>query len=320
MGASPVEAVPASILNADALPLVLLAAVTHPDVATRKRLADRLDTAIEQRRPLYTTERLRRFLRAQHGTRQEPFRLDRLAQKIAVRLLRIVFARGTPRFVKHWVRISSPDSVDDDSGLVVNHDLKSLYFERRPRGPRLKPFVGCHLLSGMIAPHLRLRQRALVRAICRATDCGFSLRVFDDLSWSPSAPVGGSLLGSGRPLASLGLTLEPMEDGLLVRTITPEGIIQFSACLARGVWLVLSGEPLGSRSPPIRERVLVGLRDFEGDEAEMPVLVICSDSEPWLRGAPKLPLELPLEDREAIARWLYPPESWLTADLLGQLL
>src|SRR5262249_284839 len=38
-----------------------------------------------------------------------------------------------------------------------------------------------------------------------------------------------------------------------------------------------------------------------------------------LRGAPELPLGLPPEGRLAVARWLYPPESWLDEELLGRV-
>src|SRR5262249_49308302 len=121
-----------------------------------------------------------------------------------------------------------------------------------------------------------------------------------------------STVGPKKRLRDLGLVAEYQPGQVRIRTTTAESIIQFTACLARGDRLILRD---GTRTG----RVVVTLRDFDGDSADLPALASYTAAETWLRGLPSLRLDLTDEEREAIARWLYPPEAWLTDALLGRL-
>ncbi len=304
----------------DELPLVLLAATAHPDGSFRAHLRRRLDDALEARRPLQPEHKVRAYLARQHGTPLEPFALDPLTFEIAVHLLRLVFANATPKVGRRRLRIVSCEVFDDDSGLIVSPQLTSQYLEREAlgqgRGRALRR--AAHFIAGWAAARLVRFSRPgrTVRAVCRAQD-GYRLIVRGELPWKGGTvyPAGASTLGR-RPLNDgSGLEIVGAADGAtVVRTTTPESVIRFSAALARGEQLTLR-----PNLHPCPGRVVVGLRDFEGDEIELPVVVSYGDAEPWLRGAPALPLELDLDERVAVARWLYPVESWVNDDFLERL-
>ncbi len=61
-----------------------------------------------------------------------------------------------------------------------------------------------------------------------------------------------------------------------------------------------------SNSSPAR--IIVQLRDFEGDLGEFPALVGYSGAETWLRGLPEFALPLDDDERLAIAGWAYAPK------------
>src|SRR5262245_49091089 len=107
LGGTAIAVITAKRLEPDVLPLVLLAAVAHPDAAVRRGLLSRLDDCIDDRRPLHTEADVRALLARQHGTPLEPFVLDPLAREIAVRVLRLVFSRRTTRTRWRWVHITS---------------------------------------------------------------------------------------------------------------------------------------------------------------------------------------------------------------------
>jgi hypothetical protein len=232
--------------------------------------------------------------------------------------LRLVFARRTPKMSKRWVCLAAYEAAGDDGGLFINHQLRPVYFERRrDAGPRFESRLGCRFLAGKVAPRLEQIQRhkRTLWATCRARG-GFRLVVRGELPWtrSPSAPV-AAVLGRGKrltPYVSLGMTLRVSSDRIDLEATTPEAIISFSALLARGARLVLRDDfmfPSG--------QVIVGLRDFDDAEIELPAIVSYPGGEDWLWGMPPVPLPLDEEGCIAIARWLYPPDSWLDDILEG---
>jgi hypothetical protein len=169
----------------------------------------------------------------------------------------------------------------------------------------------------LVARLLQFRQAPAARSLVRATvsaGAGFCVRVRGELPWPHLTHLAaGSLLG-GRPLNIAGLEITGEPGDLRVRTTTPESILRLTACLARREPLVLRQQ---GATPG---RVVVSLRDFEGDEAVLPALVSYTSAETWLQGATVPPLELEDDERLALARWAYPPESWLTPELLEKLL
>src|SRR5262249_20922959 len=140
----------------------------------------------------------------------------------------------------------------------------------------------------------------------------YSLRLVGALPWDGGSPSLRALLhGSDKRLDLLGMTLHQEDGRVELRAATPEAVISFSAFLARGQGLALCdvrGVGLAPRLPAAQ--ALVRLRDFDEDEAVLPALVSYPAGETWLRGAPPVPLALDEQDRLAVARWLYPPESW----------
>jgi hypothetical protein len=152
-----------------------------------------------------------------------------------------------------------------------------------------------------------------VRTMCQ-TDDGFRLRLTGALPWpGPAERMEASLLATGQRLDRDPFRFRFHRHGMYFGPATPEAMIRFAAFLPRGERLVLrqTGHP---------GRVIVTLRDFDEDAADMHTVVSYGNAEAWLRGAPAPALELDAEDRFAIARWAYPPDSWLTDRMLSRLL
>jgi hypothetical protein len=295
---------------------VLLAALAHPDHDLRNSLLRRLDALIESRRPLHSRARALLALSCLPARNRVALRLDPLCVELALRVLRLVFAKATPRRSRRWLHIEDPDSEDAPSGVYLNAALDALEVTPGPRRRHRKGWLGCRLdPASALAQCSRFGSPpAFARAVCRARD-GFSLAVQSGVSWAdgPSVLRQSRLVG-GKGLEVLGLTAETVLSGLVLSTTTPESIIQFSACLARETVLCLSSGQTGPCAV-----VFVALRDFDGDEGEMPAVVGYRGIEGWVAGLPALPLELSVAERVALARWGYAPESWLTAEVLGAL-
>jgi hypothetical protein len=302
------------LLQADALPLVLLAAVGHPDPAVRARVNTRLTTPLPGLEHWHTDEAVRDFLLRQHGTPLEPFVLDSLSLEIAVHLFRLVFIRKSP---ERTLRISSCGTFDDSRGLVVNGRLRTLYLERFAYGRRrLRRPPSCHFVAGMVSERLARfgRREPLVRAKCQA-GTGYRLRLEGELPWPDDAALQARLDGTLDDLGRQGFRLEMKKGVLHFRPESPEALIRFSALLARGERLVFRGT-----APTASGRVVVPLRPFEADAAELPAVAGYGSAEGWLGGAAAPLPELDEGDRHAIARWGYAPESWLDGPLLEALL
>jgi hypothetical protein len=309
-------------LGADAVPLVLLAALAHRDPCVRLRLAARLDALIEQRGPIDHEHKVRTFLARQRGSPTEPFFLDGLPLELAIRVVRLIYADATRKHQKRWLRIVSPEGFEEAGGLLVRYPpLRCHPAAQPPAGERWrKARMGTHLLTGVALARLDAftRRRPFVRAMCRL---GSSVQLWlsGDLSWGEThAILSGARLSTGRPLESLGMTCARTGDGVHFEGNSPEAMIQFSACLARGERLVLTARP--GKSPHDLTQVYVALDDFDGGEAELGCLACPAGEESWLTWLPPLALEIPLEDRVAIARWAYAPASWLTPELMRSLL
>src|SRR5262249_9132842 len=101
--------------------------------------------------------------------------------------------------------------------------------------------------------------------------------------------------------------------GVDFRPATPEAVIRFAAFLPRGERIVL-------RQHGHAGRVIVSLRDFDSEEAEMPTGVSYRGVESWLRGAPPRRRDREVEAGSATAGGASPPASWRNARLLPRLL
>jgi hypothetical protein len=153
---------------------------------------------------------------------------------------------------------------------------------------------------------------------CRL-DGGFVLDIFGPLGWRTSrygSPIAEGTIGADQSLLGLGLAGEFVPGGLRITTPTPEAIIRFSACLARGEMLRLK---LGPRYG-VEAHLFVQLRDFDGDEGSFAAAVFPGEDEDWLTGLPPVEMTLPLDEALEVARWAYPPEPWLVPGLRERLL
>jgi hypothetical protein len=302
----------------DPLPLVLLAAAGHPDRAVRDRIARRLDAAIEEFQPLHSpAEVLRRS--PLRGLCVEPAICDTV-----VRVLRLVFSRRRYKIARWRVRILRWDPPSDqdteDSDLILTHHLKLFDPERvgRRRWTLGRRHAPCRVVTGTLGWRLRQFQEkeAGLRARCWV-DNGYCLTFTGRLPWKHSQTLARfSTLDGNRNLALLGFSFDLRDGTLQLRTVTPEATLAFSAALARGgrLWL-------RDREQPETDAGVVGLRDFDEDEAVLFPAVLCGGSpEPWLQGLPAYPVAVADEDRVEIARWLRLPGCWLTEPLLEKLL
>ena len=68
----------------------------------------------------------------------------------------------------------------------------------------------------------------------------------------------------------------------------------------------------------MREGAAKGSRDFDDHQAELKTLTAYA-GEWWLGDVPTPALPLSADDREAVARWLYPVDDWLTREFLERL-
>jgi hypothetical protein len=313
-----------------ALPLLFLAAVAHPDEHWRTQVAHRLDDYIAAGEPLHSTEQVREIL-LRHAT---TVALPPAELELAVRLVRLAFARRTKAYAYRadqptiqWVRITAPPP-NARAELTLTSDLEGLLLARFALRDRGNSSGTCSLLAGAVASHLNEVRNPSPRVwttCCGPSNAqgGFRLLIEGELPWKPTQDVellaraleASSRLGDEKTLGGMGLALRCLSDHVLIEAGTPEAILQFSACLARGETLTLQRFPY--RGP--EGRVVVLLRDFDGDRAELPCLASYGQRETWLQPPALPPLDLSREEKTAIARWLYPPDCWLDGELVEDL-
>jgi hypothetical protein len=310
----------------NSLALLFLASVAHPDAELRRRVAGQLEDHIEAAGPWHQPDEVRRFLLEQTGTPLEPFALDPPALELAVRLVRLAFCRRAAESKLHSVRLVSSRTIGEDGGLLVftrgkdrqlrGRYLKRLaYDKRRQRQTPVDPF---HLVAPAMTPRLRelQAQRRAVQATCRARN-GYRLTLAGDLPWGPSQTAADFARQRQVGLEAAGLKAElGKKNDVIISTTTPESIIRFSASLARGELLTLRG----GAHPGTSGRVVVALRDFEGAKADFAAVAGYGTREDWLCAPPVPRLEVSVEDRIAIAHWLYLPDAWVDEAVLRSLL
>jgi hypothetical protein len=324
----------------ETLPLLFLAASACPEEQLRKQIAWRLDDAIIEGNPLHSDAEVRNFF-AHHTSRASPFRLDDAVVEMAVRLVRLSFSERTNSYPfradgisgkcrPQWVRILGASTFDPSRELVVTSDLEALDLKRFSPELRRQHSTGqplphaSHLMVRAIGSRLeKLRVPGpSVWASCQAKD-GFRLMIDGELPWRPcSGPERladslqwASCTGTGATLEALGVTVTCTPENVILQTTNPESIIRFAAALARGESITLQRQI----TPGPEGRVILLLRDFEGDIAEMPCLASYQPVEDWLHAPAIPPIELSREEKAAIARWLYPPDCWLNTELVEDL-
>jgi hypothetical protein len=305
--------------NEATLPLVLLAASAHPRPGVRDRLARRLDEFIASRRPFCSLRQAREFFDGRSRSARGSAALDATARDLASRLISLLFARKTRRHYKRWLSVhaaSAPMNAADV--FVVRHPPLSGRFSVSTDEPPRRARNGCVLDVGRMLDRLGQFDAGTTRprVECRIDD-GIKLDVqFGADGWhSPAVVLTHSTL-AGRSLAALGLTCVKLtDDSFRLSASSPEAIIQLSACLARGETMDLHAG--GTVYAP--RRMLVCLRDFDGDAAEMPARMSSPVPEDWLDRLPAMSLELSAADAAAIASWAYLPSAWATPELVARL-
>jgi hypothetical protein len=301
------------------LPLVLLAAVAHPDVEYRRDLALRLRSAIEQRCPEYPPGTLRCFfLRHRADLRLGP----RLLRELAVLAGGVVFSSlATEQIAGILV---SPGNGSPQAGYLVKRDLEVLPLAgcslTRHRLRRQGAFTSLpHFLPELIRTRLSQfrRRESEMSAVCRVAG-RLELELTSEKSWSSGVELVGisSRLPSAR-LEWMGFCQRWQGKILLLWPEMPEATLRFTAWLAEGKRLVLQ-----HRDPKTGDgrKIVVRLRDFEGDCAEMKVLAGQPQAEAWLVRFPTLNMCFGSADHLAIARWAYPLNNWMNDDLVEKMI
>jgi hypothetical protein len=305
------------MVNTLPLPLALLAGVAHPERAVRRRIVERLDRCIENEEPIYPEHRLQRFFARTIGDPEDMGEVGTAVQEIAVRVFRLTFARDT-RPWKLWLRLEGVGLAAHKDALYVDRWLKVLPVKGvRFSGGRFCPLLRvCRLAIDELKERLMLVETPSrpvpVHAVCRfaRADGGFCLRLGGDLPQFVKPQV--TILRTGQCLA-FEAKRWPKEGVLELRPTSAEAVIVFSAALVRKEALKVldRGRPAGCRW------VVVGLRDFDGEEVHLPALAGPPPAESWL--SLEYPVPLPDRDRVAVLRWCYPDSDWLTDGLLEML-
>ena len=313
---------PLTTLTPAELPLVLLAAVAHPDEDYRHDLGARLGPAIEEGCPRYTGRTLRSFFRRHDRRIRSGLRLCPVLRELTVLAARIAFS-GLPGEEASALLVCPGDG-SLEAGHLVKRNLEVVSLARcaltRHRLQRGKAEGAslAHLLPELARTRAARfgRGEASVRAVCRLAG-RFELELTDENAWASGVEL---MKTSGRvPPARpelLGFCQRWQGKTLLLWAETPEAVLRFSAWLAEGRRLVLEY----ATKHRDRRHLVVRLSDFDGDRAEFPVVASTSHAEPWLVRFPRLGMRLGPTDHLAIARWAHPLDIWMTDELVEKLI
>lgn len=309
----------------DDLPLLLTAAVHHPERRVRLAIRQALHRWVEEADPRFAAVRIDGVLRAQRGTAIEPFVLNRRDRWTAALLARVAFSR---RDAQTRFRVVGRETIGSGGGAMMTNHLRSYYIERYAFGRRRS--TPEH--AGFVAPAempsgqwMASRRRPGAEAV--VGDEGIELRV-GPFEWARETGVEarqlvGSLLahsalgGPGGIPLSRGFRCTLHGDLVSLRTTGGESMLQLAAHMAQGSVLTLTTRP----SDP-RARVLVRLRALEGER--MPLRCVATATSSTLPGWVKLAAtrgpEVGHDVRMEIARWFRPHEQWTDSAMVEALL
>lgn len=312
----------ATLPEGDDLPLILLSAIYHPDLALRASLRQRVAALVEDAEPRYAADEVRAVLQGQPGTVIEPFVLDEAGLDLATIVVRLGFSR-TVRQTR--IRVVSQETLGGEGGFVLTNNLRGYYVERFVLGRhRWSPKGGWFVAPGTAArvgspgyADLRLRQARLV-----ITDDGMVIRVPWPLEGDPAGlarrvQAQSRVLGSEHTLDRLGLRVDAGRRALEVRTGNPESVLRLTALCMRGAVLALVSSDEGDSVA----RAYVRLAPPVADAIDLSLLISTTSRfpSPWIRLSPLPPLPTTRAERLAIARWLPPHELWIE-ELIEELL
>jgi len=277
----------------DGLPPLLLAAVHHPDAAVRGRLRLALDGLIAARRPLVGEVEVRHRL-----ARAGPLALGPAGLELAGLVARLVFSAATTRPHRLWFNVVESIHAEKREGVTLACAPLRVVAPKRRR-----PDVRLVLDGAWERVGASDFWPSPVRVVCRAA-AGFALDVAGTTDWGLRRVAGRllaeALFTSGPALSDLGLAVEPTPAGVRITTPTPEAILRFSACLARGEVFRLRF----TSNDRTETNLFVQTRDFDGDEAEFPAVAFPAEGgPPWLTGLPPVALTLPLDDLLPVVYW-----------------
>src|SRR5262249_30410258 len=159
------------------------------------------------------------------------------------------------------------DPPDPAHGLVIDSDLRARAIRPSTTDRRRRhPSWSCELHAGNAASWLRyLRNPSLDVRVSFRDGEGYCLELSGELPWPRGTSYFSRRRLGDRDADSGGFAYEVRGDTLRLRLTTPEAMISFAARMARGEILEIAG-------PSGNGRVHVRLRDFDGDEADLPAV------------------------------------------------
>jgi hypothetical protein len=306
-------------LSRGELPLVLLAAVAHPTDEFREDLARRLRAAIAALKPAHDTQKLRAFFVRQDRRRRCGLRLSPLLRQLSGLVAQIAFAANTHQPRQRM--LIAPGAGDLKEGVLVTRELEVISLRRsaltRHRIQRRQE--DCRFLPDLARKRLDRRPGLAcgVSARCRVEN-RLVIELTDEAPW----PGNVLSLRAGnvpeRTPEAMGFVQERIGTALRMWPESPEATLRFTAWLAEGRTLTLEHGYAGPSRD--RRRIVVRLRDFDGDEAQLSVIAANNNkTEPWLVGVPEVSLSLTADDHAALSKWAYPLAKWLTDSLVEKL-
>lgn len=317
--------------ESSSLPLVLLAAVRHPDECIREKLRSRLAEWAQEFEPRHDPDLVLQILDECKGTAIEPFVLHDDDRYLATFLVRLAFSRKVD--ASH-IQIVSRETVGAAGGCLLDKRLKYRYLERFAPSRSKNPPEGTWLFVPAEEPTATdLRVECEARYVVTQSGLAVSFQRCDlnRLRWIAADKVTSSQnprrqpLGLDRSLdrfsrlgsvtmSSLGLSVAVDGGKVVISTGSAETLLRFAAHLVDRP--VLRMNP----GPEFPGRAILSVRlEPSGESIRLqPKTLLTSDYvSDWLRGSfPGAPKLLPEEIR-SISDWATPHESWADVVFAG---
>lgn len=318
-------------VDSSSLPLILFAAVQHPDPDLKKKLRTRLSKWILHFEPQHDAGEILRALDRCKGTPIEPFSLDDDDRYLAVFLTRLAFSS---KLDIAGVRIVSHETIGARGGCLLNRELKYKYLERfvPARSPEPPATAWWLAPSEIPSPDLLARSAFVdLQTVYSVTEAGISVLFepldYDLLRWKLTLPIDHkkltpyeqsqlpnlkrdlerfALIGT-KSAIGLGLRVLQESDKVVVSTGQAENIMRLVAHLVDRP--VLRLDP-GSAYPG-RIVLAVRLEPAEESMALNPTPMVTGGYVgEWIGG--KMPAGPALGSNEilSITQWAIAHESW----------
>lgn len=313
------------VVTKSSFPIVLLAALKHPDADLRKRLEKSIDDWISNKGKKVPEKDLKNSFDQCKGTVLEPFYIKGLHLKASTMLSQLAFSDAHQ---VNLVRILSEDAFGTNyGGCVIRKDLTTSFSSIYKKNNDLLKLQNN---TWSYCPwKIPTSKNTLLKTVLKIVDNGYQIIIkvkdWDLFNWDyqnnsnlcRNLENESKLILNNKNLNELGCRVGFQDHSIIIETINTDHMLKLSAYLIQGETLIL--DP----GTTYIDRNCIAIKFKHPDQAQIDLFstlgLRTTDLGGWIRTNCKDGPTLNDEDKIEILKFTTPPIEWITPSFMEQL-